>query len=55
MIITIEEIQPNEMLEYLDRISNKNLLTLWSDLIASEQYEYCQEVLNEINKRKLKL
>jgi hypothetical protein len=53
MIILISEIDQDELYLHLSIINDKTLLDLYRSLIKNEQYEYCQMVLNEINKRKL--
>ena len=53
MIIMITEIDENDLYLHLSTINDKTLLDLYKSLIKNEQYEYCQSVLDEINKRGL--
>jgi hypothetical protein len=49
----ITEIDENDLYLHLSTINDKTLLDLYKSLIKNEQYEYCQSVLDEINKRGL--
>lgn len=53
MIILISEIDQDDLYFHLSTINDKTLLDLYKSLIKNEQYEYCQKVLDEINKRGL--
>jgi hypothetical protein len=51
MIITIVPLTDDELFKNLDTLLKKTLLSLYQYLIDTEQYEYCQVVLDEIKKR----
>jgi hypothetical protein len=53
MIILISEIDQDDLYLHLSIINDKTLLDLYRSLIKNEQYEFCQAVLDEINKRGL--
>lgn len=53
MIILISEIEEDDLYLHLSTINDRTLLDLYKSLIKNEQYEYCQKVLDEINKRNL--